>query len=73
MLGAHRLRDFVDGLLGLVGILRTDAFDPQCDCLPVATKASSHSYSNEWRFPVNFWTESGRVTRSDRLLEPSEQ
>lgn len=54
--------------LALVGVLRTDAFNPGHDFLPAVQRDSRHFYSNEWRFPMNFWAESGSVAGPEVLL-----
>ncbi len=66
--GNKHTRSRVLEALALVGVLRTEVFNPGEDFLPAVERSSSHFYSNEWRFPMNFWTESGSVAGPDVLL-----
>jgi hypothetical protein len=66
--GNKSIRANVLEALALVGVLRTDAFNPGHDFLPAVQRDSPHFYSNEWRFPMNFWAESGSVAGPEVLL-----
>jgi hypothetical protein len=66
--GNKSTRGTVLEALGLVGVLRTDAFHAGRDFLPAVQRDSPHFYSNEWRFPMNFWAESGSVAGPEVLL-----
>jgi len=58
--------------LGIAGVLATDEFDAGTDFWPEKEKLSSHFYSNEWSFPMNFWAESGRVVGAHVLFDAME-
>ena len=70
--GNKKTRSRVLIALGIAGVLATDEFDAGRDFWPEKVKLSSHFYSNEWTFPMNFWTESGRVVGAHVLLDKAE-